>query len=154
MELHQPDSSFAYASLHQTRVLLARLRLSNQAPEIQVLRFTNVVWLHYRAALVHNFFSVSVNVIDNIMRIHCLLMISSVLSNDFPLILIIIGNVLGLRGLNWLDRRGDGIRPFTTKRISKSRTISYGRYMGCSQSALLLSPSPLLEFHLLNGGRY
>ncbi len=34
---------------HRTRVLPARLRLPDQAPEIQVLRFTNVVWLHYRA---------------------------------------------------------------------------------------------------------
>ena len=63
------------------------------------------------------FFGVSVNVINNIMRIHCLLMIGSVLNNDFPLILIIIGNVLGLRGLNSLDRQGDGIRTVTTQRI-------------------------------------
>ncbi len=85
---------------HQTRVLQVRLRHPNQAPEIQVLRFTNVVWLHYRAALVHKIFGVYVNVINNIMRtgIDCLLMIGSVLSNDFPLILLIIGNVLGLPG--------------------------------------------------------
>jgi hypothetical protein len=77
------------------------------------------------------------------MRIHCLLMIGCVLSNDsdFPLILIIIGNELQLRGLNSLDRRGDGIRTYTTKKISKSRTISDGRYIGSAQSALLLSPS-------------
>ena len=124
----------------------ARLRLPDQAPEIQVLRFTNVVWLHYRAALVHKNFGVSLNVINNLMRIHCLLMIGSVLSNDFPLIVIIImiGNDLRLRGLNSLDRRGDGIRTYTTKWISKSRTISNGRYMGCAQSALLLSPSLVL----------
>ena len=115
---------------HQTRELPARLRLPDQAPEIQVLLFTNVVWLHYRAAFVHKIFSVSVNVINNIMRIHCFLMIGSVLSNDFPLIIIIIGNVLGLLGLNRVDRRGDGIRTFTTKRILTSRTISDGCYMG------------------------
>jgi hypothetical protein len=75
-------------------------------------------------------------------------MIGSVLS-------IIIGNVLGLWGLNSLDRRGDGIRTYTTnlKWISKSRMISDGRYMGCAQGALLLSQSLLLEFYLLNGGR-
>jgi hypothetical protein len=39
-----------------------------------------------------------VNVIYNLMRIHCLLMIGSVLSNDLPLILIIIGNVLDIVG--------------------------------------------------------
>ncbi len=50
----------------QTRVLPARLRLPDQAPEIQVLRFTDVVWLHYRAALVHTIFGVSVNIINNI----------------------------------------------------------------------------------------
>ncbi len=81
-------------------------------------------------------------------------MIGSVLSNEFPLILINIGNVVGLLGLNWLDRRGDGIRTFTTERISKSRTMSDGSYMGFSQNAMLLSPSLLLEFYLLNGGRY
>jgi hypothetical protein len=81
-------------------------------------------------------------------------MIGSVLSNDFPLILIIIGNELRLRGLNSLDRRGDGIRTYTTKRILKSRTISDGRYMGSTQSALLLSPSLLLEYYLLNRRRY
>jgi hypothetical protein len=110
----------------------------------------------------HKIFGVSVNVINNLMRIHCLLMIGSVLSNDFPLILIIIiiiiGNVLGLRSscLNSLGRRGDGIKTYTTKRISKTRTISDGpgRYMGCAQSALLLSPSLLLKFCLLNGRRY
>ncbi len=102
---------------HRSRVLPARLRLPDQAPEIQVLRFTNVVWLHYRAALVHKIFGVSVNVINNIMRIHCFLMIGSVLSNYFPLIIIIIGNELRLWGLNLLDRRGDGIRTYTTKRI-------------------------------------
>ncbi len=48
---------------HRTRVLPARLRLSDQAPEMQALWFTNVVWLHYRAALVHKIFGVSVNVI-------------------------------------------------------------------------------------------
>jgi hypothetical protein len=128
---------------HRTHVLPARLRLPDQAPEIQVLWFTNVVWLHYSAALMHKIFGVSVDVINNLMCIHCLLMISSVLSNDFPLILIIFGNVLGLRGLNLLDRRGDGIRTYTTKRISKSRTITDSCYMGCLQSALLLSPSLL-----------
>ncbi len=102
----------------------------------------------------HKNFGVSVNVTNNIMRIHCLLMTGSILSNDFSLILIIIGNVLGLLGLNWLDRRGDGIRTFTTKRISKRGTISDGCYMGCTQSALFLSPSLLLEFYLLNGGMY
>ncbi len=80
-------------------------------------------------------------------------MIGGVLSYDFPLILIIIGNVLGLQGLNSLDRRGDGIRTFTTKRISKSRTMSDGCYMGCTQSILLLSLSLLLKFYLLNGER-
>ncbi len=123
--LCNPYSSVASAKKHRTRVLQARLRLPgpDQTPEIQVLRFTNVVWLHYRAALMHKILSVPVNVINNIMRIHCLLMIGSVLSNDFPLIFIIIGNVLGLRCLTLLDRRGDGIRTFTTKRISKA-----GRY--------------------------
>ena len=29
------------------------LGTTNRAPEVQILRFTNVVWLHYRAALVH-----------------------------------------------------------------------------------------------------
>jgi hypothetical protein len=52
---------------HRTCVLPARLRLPNQAPAIQVLRFTNVVWLHYFSTLVHNIFGVSVNVINNIM---------------------------------------------------------------------------------------
>ncbi len=94
----------------------------------------------------HKIFGVSVNVINNIMSIYCLLIIGSVLSNDFPLILIIIGNMLGLLGLNSIDRRGDRIRTSTTKQISKSRTISDGRYMGCAQSALLLSPSQLLEY--------
>ena len=97
--LRNPYAGVASAGV--TRILVtvlpARLRLLNQAPEIQDLRFTNVVWLHYHAALMHKFFGVSVNVINNIMRIHCLLMIGSVLSNDFPLILIIIGNMLGLR---------------------------------------------------------
>jgi hypothetical protein len=88
------------------------------------------------------------------MRIHCLLMIGSVLSNDFTLILIIIGNELRLWGLNSLDRRGDGIRTYTTKQISKSWTISDGRYMSCAQSALLVSLFLLLELYLLNGGRY
>jgi hypothetical protein len=74
----------------------ARLRLPNQAPEIRVLRFTNVVWLQYHATLVHKNLSVSVYVINNIMCIHCLLMIGSALSNDFLLILIIISYVLGL----------------------------------------------------------
>jgi hypothetical protein len=97
---------------------------------------------------------VSVNVISNIMRIHCLLMIGSVLSNDFPLILIIIRNELRLWGLNSLDMRGNGIRTYTTKWILKSRTISDGCYMGCAQSALLLSPSLLLEYYLLNGRWY
>jgi hypothetical protein len=57
----------------------------------------------------HKIFCVSVNVINNLMHIHCLLMIGSVLSNDFllnlthtsfidKLNLIIIGNVLGLWG--------------------------------------------------------
>jgi hypothetical protein len=46
---------------------------------------------------------------------------------------------------------GDGIRTYTTKRISKSRTISDGRYMGCAQSALLLSSSELLKFYILKG---
>ncbi len=49
---------------------------------------------------------------------------------------------------------GDGIRTFTTKRISKSRTISDGRYMGCTQSALLLSPSLLFDFFLRHWRRY
>jgi hypothetical protein len=77
--------------------------------------------------------------------------LGSVLSNDFPLIvIIIIGNDLRLRGLNSLDRRGDRISSW----ISKSSTISDARYMGRAQSALLLSPSLLLEFYLLNGRRY
>jgi hypothetical protein len=136
---------------HRTRVLPARLRLPNQAPEIQVLWFTNVVWLHYHAALLHKIFCVSVNVINNIMRIHCLLIIGSILSNDVPVILIIIGNVLGLRGLNFLYRRGDGIQNFTTEQILKSRTMEEGCYMGSTLSALLLGPSPLLEFISLTG---
>ncbi len=70
---------------------------------------------------------VSVNIIHNIMSINCLLMIGSVLSNDFPLILIIIGNEVRLRVLNSLDRRGDGIRTYTTNWKSKSRTISDDR---------------------------
>ncbi len=70
-----------------TRVLQARLRIPDQAPEIQVLRFINCVWLHYSAGRVHKIFGWSVNVINNLMRIHCLLIIGSVLSNDFPLIL-------------------------------------------------------------------
>jgi hypothetical protein len=49
---------------------------------------------------------------------------------------------------------GDGIRTYTTKRISKSRTISDGSYMGSAQSALLLSPFLILEFNLLKGRRY
>jgi hypothetical protein len=52
------------------------------------------------------------------MHIHCPLMIDSVFSNDFPLILIILGNVLGLLGLILLDGRGDRIRTFNTERIS------------------------------------
>jgi hypothetical protein len=47
----------------------------------------------YRAKI----FSVSVNVISNLMHMHCLLMLGSELRNDFPLILIIIGNVLRLQ---------------------------------------------------------
>ena len=134
--------------MHRTRILPESLRLSDQAPEVQVLRFTNVVWLHYRAALVHKIFGVSVNVIHNLMHINCLLMIGSVLSNYFLLIvLIIIGNDLRLRGLNSLDMRGDGIRSW----ISKSRTISDGHYMGCTQSALLLSPSLLSIFFSVTG---
>jgi hypothetical protein len=85
------------------------------------------------------------------MRTPCLLMIARVLSNDFPLIsIIIIGNDLRLRCLNSLDRRGDGIRSWK----SKSRTISDARHMGRAQSALLLSGlsrSLLLDFFLLNG---
>ena len=77
---------------HWTSVLPARLRLPNQAPEIQVLRFTNVVWLHYRAAREHEIFGMYVNVVNNLMRIHCLLMTGSVLSNEFPLILLIIAD--------------------------------------------------------------
>ncbi len=79
-----------------------------------------------------------------------MLMIGNVLSNDFPLILLIIRNDLRLRDLNSLDRRGDRIRSY----ISKSRMISDARYMGSAQSALLLSPSLLLKFYLLNGRRY
>jgi hypothetical protein len=58
----------------------------------------------------HKTFSVFVNVINNLMRIHCLLMIGSLFGNDFPLILIfiLISNVLRLRGLNLLYYRGDG----------------------------------------------
>jgi hypothetical protein len=83
----------------------------SQAPEIQALRFTNVVWLHYRAPLMRKILSVSVNIINNIMRIHCLRVIGSVLSNDFPLILILIGNVLGFRGLKlpWIRLTGEGM---------------------------------------------
>ncbi len=77
-------------------------------------------------------------------------MIGSVLSNDFPLIVLIIRNELRLWGLNLLDRRGGRMRTW----ISKSRTISDGGYMGSAQSALLLSPSLLLEYYLLNGRRY
>ncbi len=128
--LCNPHACVASARVtHRTRVLPARLRQPNQAPEIQVRWFTNVVWLHHRAALMHKTFGVSVNVINNIMRMHCLLLIGSVLSNDFPLILIIIGNVLGLLGLNSLDGRGDGIRTFTTERISTSRAMEDGRYI-------------------------
>ncbi len=97
---------------------------------MQVLRFTTVVWLHYHAALVHKIIGVSENAINDL-RIHCVLMIGSVLSNDFPLIIIIICNVLGLQGLNLLYWRGDGIQNFNTKRISKSRTMEDGSYMGC-----------------------
>ncbi len=50
---------------HRTRVLPESIRLYDQAPEVQVLRFTNVVWLHYRA---HTLFGVTVNVIHNLMR--------------------------------------------------------------------------------------
>jgi hypothetical protein len=60
--------------------------------------------VHYHAPLIHKIFGVSVNVINNIMR---LLMIGCVLGNDFALILIIIGNVFGLRRLNLLYGRGD-----------------------------------------------
>ncbi len=49
---------------------------------------------------------------------------------------------------------GDGIRTYSTKRISKSRTISDGHYMGCTQSALLLSPSLLLDYFLRHWRRY
>ena len=49
---------------------------------------------------------------------------------------------------------GDGIRTYTTNLISKSTTISDGHYMGCTQSALLLSPSLLLDFFLRHGRRY
>ncbi len=134
-----------WSSTHQIRHLQMLLSLGEKTH-----RYTssNVVWPHYSGALMHKIFGFSINAINNLMRIHCLLMIGSVLSNDFPLILIIISNVLGLRGLNSLDRRGDGIRTFTTKRISKSRTISDGCYMCCAQSVLLLSPSLLLELYL------
>ncbi len=93
----------------------------------------------------HKIFGVSVNVINNLMSIYCFLIAGSVLSNDFPLIIIIIGNVLRLR---------DGIRSFTTERISKSRTMDDQCYMGRSLSALLLSQPPTLEFYLINGRRY
>ncbi len=111
---------------HRTRILPESLRVSDQAPEVQVLRFTNVVWLHYRAARMHKIFGVSVNVIHNLMprRIHCLFMIGSVLGNYFPLIVvIIIGNDQRLQRLNSLDRRGDRIRSW----ISESRTICDAR---------------------------
>jgi hypothetical protein len=104
--------------------------------------------------VVHKNFGVSVNVINNIMRIHCLLVIGSVLSNDFPLILILIGNVLGLWGLNTLYELGDGIRTFTTERISKSRAMEDGRHMGHALSGSERSapePVPLLEFISLTG---
>jgi hypothetical protein len=97
-----------------------------------------MVWLHYHAALVHKIFGVSVNVIKNIMHIHCLLMIGCVLSSDFPLNLVIIGNVLGLRGLSLLYGRGDGIRTFPTERYRRAEQWR----MGLSLSALL-SPSLL-----------
>ena len=75
----------AYASVtsaritNRTRVLPESHSLSDQAPEVQVLRFTNVVWLRNHAALVHKIFGVSVNVINNLIRIHCLLMTGNVL---------------------------------------------------------------------------
>ncbi len=100
------------------------------------------------------YFGVFVNVINNLMLIHCFLMMGSVLSNDSPLILIIIGNVLRLLGLNLLYGSGDEIRTFTTERISKCRTMQDLHYMGHTLSALLLSPSSPLEFYLLNGRRY
>jgi hypothetical protein len=119
--LHNAYTSVASARItHRARVLPESLRLSDQAPEVQVLRFTNIVWLHNCAALVHKMFCVFVNGIHNLVRIHCLFMIGSVLGNYFPLIVvIIIGNDLRLRGLFSLDRRGDRIRSW----ISESRTI-------------------------------
>jgi hypothetical protein len=59
-------------------------------------------------------------------------MIGSLLSNEFPLIIIIIGNVLGLLGLKSLDGRGDGIRIISTERISKSRVMEDGYKVLCS----------------------
>ncbi len=45
------------------------------------------------------------------------MMIGRVLGNDFSLILIIIGNVPRMRGLNLLYGQGNGIRTLTAKRI-------------------------------------
>jgi hypothetical protein len=68
-------------------------------------------------------------------------MIGSVLVNEFPLILLIIGNVPRLR---------DGIRTLSTDLISKSRAMKELCYMGLFLNALLLSQSPLLEFYVLD----
>ena len=63
--------------MHRTRVLQESLCLSYQAPEVQVLRFFHVVWLHYSAALVHKNFGMSVNVINNLMCMNCLFIIGT-----------------------------------------------------------------------------
>ncbi len=68
--------------------------------------------------------------------------LGSLPTHPVMMILIIIGNVLGLRGLNLLYGRGDGIRKFTTVLHC---------YMGRTLSAQLLNPSPLLKFISLTG---
>jgi hypothetical protein len=112
-----------------------------------------VIWTKLHSQLI----GASINVIYNPMLIHCVSMICSVLSNEFPLILIIISDVLsivlGLWGLNFLDWRRDGIRTFTTELILKSRTIDDGHYLGLALSVLLLRKSPLLNIISLTDWR-
>jgi hypothetical protein len=50
---------------HRKCELPTRLRLTNQAPERQVLRFTNIIWLHCQTALVHKIFGESVEYPQN-----------------------------------------------------------------------------------------
>ncbi len=105
-----------------------------------------VIWTKLHSQLI----GASVNVIYNPMLIHCVSMICSVLSNEFPLILIIISDVLGLWGLNFLDWRRDGIQTFTTERILKSRTVDDGALHGTCTECSAPETVPTSEHYLFD----